>query len=305
MDIANEVAALRAFSRFFTQKIGVLESSYLDSRLTLPEARIVYETGVVGALTASDLVRDLALDAGYLSRLIKGLEERRLLVRRSSTEDARKSLLSLTEEGQKLFRELVERSNAGMSRLLAPLLPDQRKAVAAALETARVHLSAERQEAELVLRDPKPGEGGWIVSAFSKSMIEEFGLSADFEGLVAEIVGKAYSHLDDKGQKIWIAALNGAPVGTVMIVPADDDTAKLRLLVVSPEGRGHNLGRRLVDETIRFSRQAGYKRISLWTHGHLLAARRVYAAAGFVCVATEEAHEYGVDLVNETWVMEL
>ncbi len=305
MTLDRDIAQVRRFSRFYTQHIGVLGPSFLKPDMSLPEARLLHEIGGAPQMTAATLARDLALDPGYVSRLVKGLEERGLIARVPSEQDGRKSFLTLTAAGKAVFADLERRSNAQTERLLAPLSAPERQAVVAHLSGALGLLSGGSKPEEPLLRGPKPGEGGWIVAAFSRAMIEEFGLAPEFEALICDIVAGAIRNTADPRQKIWIAERGGAPVGTVMIVPVDGETAKLRLLVVTPEGRGFKLGETLVAETIRFCRAAGYSRITLWTHAHLISARKIYAAAGFVCVGEERQHAFGRELVDETWVLDL
>ncbi len=301
---------IRSFNRFYTNLIGALDySRHLYTPYTLTEARVLYELNHAPQADAADLRGALTLDAGYLSRLLGRFEKDGLVTRGPSAEDARRQRVALTPRGREAAHLLEERSREQVGTLLGRVPPDRRAQLAAAMSTVRALLS-ESAVPELVgeveLREPGPGELGWIVQRHGELYAQEYGWNADFEALVARIVADYAAHRDPAYERTWIADLGGRPVGTVMCVRDDaPDTARLRLLLVDPEVRGHRLGARLVDECIAFARAAGYRAVVLWTNSVLTSARRIYERAGFELTAEKPHHSYGADLVGQDWRLTL
>jgi DNA-binding MarR family transcriptional regulator/GNAT superfamily N-acetyltransferase len=302
---ADRVAAVRAFNRFYTGRIGVL-GDFLHTQHSLTEARVIYELGHRGIAEVADLRRDLEIDAGYLSRLLSRLEEQGLLVRERSAGDARRQRVRLTDDGEAVFGDLDRRSAAEIGELLDGLGEErQRRLVAAMRVIADVLEDEGPPTGALVLRAPHPGEYGWIVQRHGAVYADEYAWDQTFESLVARIVADYVDHRDPRREAAWIAELDGEPVGCVLCVRQDDDTAKLRLLLVEPRARGHGIGGRLIDECLRFARRAGYERIVLWTNDVLDDARRLYERAGFELLESGAHHAFGHDLVEQTWGREL
>lgn len=300
---ADNIAAVRRFNRFYTQRLGVLQEAWLDSPFTLTEARVLYELTQRDEATATDIGTELGLDAGYLSRLLRSFEKQGLITRRPSAEDARQSFLSLTAKGRKAFRPLEEKSLAQVGGSLDPLsLIDQRRLLAAMGTIMNLLDRREDTSREATLRGPRHGDFGWIVSRHAELYAQEYGWTEPFEGLCAQIVADYVNKLDPKKERCWIAELNGAPVGCVMLVKDDKPgIARVRLLIVDPAARGLGLGKRLTHECIRFARKSGYRGVTLWTHSVLTAARHVYEQAGFTLTASEKRHTWGKDVVAEFW----
>jgi DNA-binding MarR family transcriptional regulator/N-acetylglutamate synthase-like GNAT family acetyltransferase len=300
------VAAVRGFNRFYTQKIGVLSEGLLKSRFSLTEARVLYELTHRERPTATELCGDLGLDAGYLSRILRRFEQQGLIARTASRDDARQSLLTLTAKGRAAFAPLDARSRREIGALMNGLgEPDQAR-LAAAMATVERLLGARRQnEAPYLLRPHQPGDIGWVVHRHGALYAQEYGFDERFEALVAEIVAKFIARFDSKKERCWIAERDGAIIGSVFLVKKSKTAAKLRLLLVEPSARGLGLGARLVEECLRFARQAGYRKITLWTNDVLHAARHIYVKAGFRKVGSERHHSFGHDLVGETWELTL
>ncbi|HEY6755606.1 MAG TPA: helix-turn-helix domain-containing GNAT family N-acetyltransferase [Pseudolabrys sp.] len=305
------VAAVRRFNRFYTRQIGVLRKTYLDSPYSLGEMRVLYELAHRDRLTASDVGRALDLDAGYLSRLLRNFEKRGLISRKTSTKDARQSHLALTARGRKLFAPMEERSQRQAGDMLDKLAPTQQARIVEAM-TAIERLLSEAPPAQsdaqprYTLRDPKAGDFGWVVSRHAELYLQEYEWSDPFEGLCAQIVADFVNNFDAKLERCWIAELNGENVGCVMLVKDDQPgVARVRLLLVDPKARGLGLGARLVDECVRFARSVGYRKVTLWTHSVLSAARHVYEKAGFVLTSSEPRHSWGQNVVAEFWDLEL
>jgi DNA-binding MarR family transcriptional regulator/GNAT superfamily N-acetyltransferase len=300
--------AVRSFNRFYTRRIGVLEESLLGSGLTLSEGRAIFELGRRTEWTAGAMAAELRLDPGYVSRLLAGLDKRKLIARRSSPADGRQTILSLTAEGQQRYSELDQRSASEVSALLDGLSPTDRQRLLSAMGTIAGLLgdTAAAPQVPYVIRPPRPGDIGWVVSRHGVLYTREYGWDDTFEGLVAEIAGAFLKGFDARRERCWIAERDGEMVGAVFLVKGPDaHTAKLRLLYVEPHVRGLGIGARLVDECGQFARSTGYRRIVLWTNSILTSARRIYEAAGYRLIASEPHRSFGHDLVGETWELAL
>ena len=306
-ELDRRIAAVRRFNRFYTQKIGVLEDGLYASPYSLTEVRILYELWVRGKATASELGADLSLDPGYLSRILKAFRRDGLISRRRSEEDARRGELSLTKKGKATFAPLDRRSRDGIARMLAPLPDADQERVVTAMGTIGSALGedAEPAAAEIVLRPPRSGDLGWVVHRHGVLYAREYGWGEDFESIVAEIVARFGTRHDPSAERCWIAEKDGAVVGSVFLVRKSKTVAKLRLLYVEPAARGHGIGGRLVDACVRFAREAGYRRITLWTQSNLASARRIYERAGFVLTKSEPNSISGKPCVAETWDLAL
>jgi DNA-binding MarR family transcriptional regulator len=300
------VQAVRAFNRFYTRRIGALGEKHLESPFSLTETRVLYELAHRDQPTASDIARELGLDAGYLSRILLRFEKRRLLARQRSAIDARESHLQLTAEGRKAFAPLDHGASRQVGDLLARLSPEERGQLVAAMRRIESLLEGKADgEDGIVLRGHRPGDMGWVVHRHGALYAQEYGWDERFEALVAEIAAVFIRNFDPRRERCWIAEKNGVPVGSVFLVRASDDSAKLRLLLVEPSARGSGLGRRLVEECIAFARQCGYRKITLWTQEVLAAARHLYEATGFRLVAQEWQQLFGPEMTAETWEREL
>ena len=305
--IDERIAAARRFNRFYTRQIGVLRRNYLDSPYSLGESRVLYEI-LHRARTASDVSRALDLDAGYLSRMLRNFEKRGLINRQISDEDARQSYLALTALGRKAFAPLEKRSQETVSTMLGKLKPAEQTRLVAAMAEIETLLGGEtapKPEDGYLLRAPRPGDFGWIVSRHAEIYEKEYGWIAPFEGLCAQIVADFVNNFDSKCERCWIAELNGENVGCIMLAKDKPGAARIRLLLVDPKARGLRLGARLVDECLRFARESGYKKITLWTHSVLTAARHIYEKAGFKLMRTERHKSWGRAVVSEHWDLTL
>lgn len=303
----SEVETVRAFNRLYTRKLGILNEGLLQSRFSLAEARVLYEIANRETPPASVLAEELGVDAGYLSRILRRLQNLGLLARRKSHLDARQRLLSLTSKGRTEFARLNERSSREIEELLKPLSVSERGRLTEAMRTIGELLApdARRAAETFVLRPHRVGDMGHVVKRQSEIYHDEYGWNGEFEALVAKIAGDFLDNFQPDKEYCWIAERRGEPVGSVFLVRKDDEVAKLRMLYVDSQARGLGVGGRLVEECVRFARRAGYRRITLWTQSVLVAARRIYERNGFRLVDQKPHHSFGADLIGETWELEL
>ncbi len=301
----SQVKAVRRFNRFFTRRIGVLDP-YLGSDLSLTDVRVLYELAHREGLSATVLQRELGVDGGYLSRILKGFEAAGWLQRTPNPADGRRSLLHLTEAGHAAFAPLQQKSREEAAALLAPLVPAQRAEAVAAMARLEALLDAPPSPTRTVLlRDPAPGDIGWVVQQHGEVYGREYGWNIEFEALVADIAAQFVRKFQPQWEKCWIAELDGEHVGAVFVVRKSATVAQLRMLILAPHARGLGLGARLTDEAIAFARAKSYRKMVLWTNSCLTAARGIYAKRGFVLDKSEAYEGFGQQLVGETWSLRL
>jgi DNA-binding MarR family transcriptional regulator/GNAT superfamily N-acetyltransferase len=304
-----QVAEIRRFNRFYTRQIGLLQEGLLSSPFSLTEVRVLYEIAHGKQPTAVELCRGLGLDAGYVSRILRSFEKRALIARTRSNSDGRQQFLSLTAKGQRTFAPLEARSNEQVAGLLEKVSRSQQKQLIHAMHTIESAIDPDQSKDDrngYVLRPHQPGDMGWVVHRHGALYWKEYGYDERFEALVAEIVSEFIQNFDPKRERCWIAEKDGEIMGSVFVVAKSKTVAKLRLLLVEPTARGLGIGRRLVEECVRFARQAGYRKMMLWTQSELGAARHLYQQAGFERIARQPHKSWGRnDLVAETWAMPL
>jgi DNA-binding MarR family transcriptional regulator/N-acetylglutamate synthase-like GNAT family acetyltransferase len=303
---AAHVAAVRAFSRFYTREIGILNEGLLESPFSLTQARVLYELANGGEQTAHELRRALDLDAGYLSRILAGFERQALVTRRPAPQDGRQTIFALTEQGRITFDQL-DRASADQVRSMLDCLgaEEQRQLVGAMRRIERLWGEACEATVPYVLRPHQVGDMGWIVHRHGVLYAREYGWDETFEALVAEITAQFVRSYDPRRERCWIAEVDGEIVGSVFLVRHSDEVAKLRLLYVEPKARGRGIGRRLVEKCIKAARAIGYRHLVLWTNDVLVAARHIYETAGFRLIEEEPHHSFGKDLVGQTWQLDL
>jgi len=306
----DHITAVRRFNRFYTRQLGVLRKTYLDSPYSLGEARLLYEIAQRHSSTASEIVRALDLDGGYLSRTLRNFEKRGLIQRQVSARDSRQSHIALSASGRKAFAPLDRRSQREAGATLEKLNPADQARLVAAMNTIETLLDNQAdaravKASEIKLRAPVPGDFGWIIKRHAELYAQEYGWVAPFEGVCAQIVADFINNYDRKRERCWIAEIDGENAGTVMLAKDSAKVARIRLLLLEPGARGIGLGARLVDECIRFARRAGYKKITLWTHSVLTAARHIYQKAGFKLMRTERHGSWGRPVVSEYWDLDL
>jgi DNA-binding MarR family transcriptional regulator/GNAT superfamily N-acetyltransferase len=306
MESSERIEPVRRFGRFYTRYLGFLEEGLLKSPFPLPEARLIYEIAHHGETTAGELGEELGLDPGYVSRLLRRLNEQGIVDKRPSTSDGRVTLLTLTEEGLNAFANLNGASRSQIEGMLGGLTDADQQRLVQAMSTIESVLGAEPEHrVPYILRPHQPGDMGWVVQRHGVLYNREYGWDEQFEALVAEIVSRFINDFDPKRERCWIAEKDGVNVGSVFLIRNTDSVAQLRLLLVEPEARGLGVGKRLVSECTRFARQARYEKIMLWTNDVLHAARHIYELEGYGLVKEEPHHSFGHDLVGQFWELTL
>jgi DNA-binding MarR family transcriptional regulator/N-acetylglutamate synthase-like GNAT family acetyltransferase len=303
--LRHRAERVRQFNRFYTRQIGLLHEGLLESPFSLTEMRVLYELAQREQTTASQLVADLNLDPGYLSRILRGFQNKRLIRRTTSRTDARQQQIALSPSGHSTFLPYDERSTQEVAAMLQQLPPAGQERLLDAIRTIERLLGPPSKAPAYLLREHRPGDIGWVIERHGALYASEYGWTMEFEALVAEIAAAFLNHLDPARERCWIAERDGVNLGCVFLVKKDDHTAKLRLLLVEPQARGLGIGRRLVHECIAFARKAGYRKITLWTQSILLPARQLYADAGFRLLESKPNRSFGADLISETWDLDL
>lgn len=310
---SDEIAAFRRFNRRYTRFIGTLQEGLLDTPYSLSEARVMYELATRRRPFAKEIAAELGMDAGYLSRILSKFQEAGLLKRAASPEDGRQTYLTLTSEGRAAFRNLNTRSDRQARSTLGGFAPASRsklirsmRAIEEALDTT-ANASEQRIASPFTLRTHRPGDMGWVVHREGALYAQEYGWDESFEALAARVVADFIDHFDPTRERCWMAERDGESLGHIFLVkhPEREGVAKLRLLLVEPTARGMGVGHALVTECVRFAREAGYSKITLWTQSILTAAHRIYRHAGFRLVSEEPHHSFGKDLIAQTWELDL
>jgi DNA-binding MarR family transcriptional regulator/GNAT superfamily N-acetyltransferase len=305
-DLHQRVEAVRRFNRFYIKQIGLLHEKLLRSEFSLTEARVIFELARQEQTTASQLINELGLDGGYVSRILRQFEKRGFLAKKPSPTDGRLTLLQFREKGRKAFAAIDASSREQIETVLKSLPTDGQRRLVEAMNTIAGLLGAKpEQRVPYLLRHHRPGDMGWVVRRHGMLYAEEYGWDEKFEALVAGIVSNFIQRYDPRREGCWMAEREGEIVGSVFLVKKSKIAAKLRLLLVEPKARGLGIGTRLVQECARFARQAGYRKIVLWTNSILHAARHIYQAEGYRLIHEEPHHSFGHDLIGETWELEL
>ena len=305
MAINPHIENIRSFNRFYTRQIGVLNGGFLRSPFSLTEVRVLYELAHRERTTATELIRELGIDAGYLSRMLLAFHRAGLLGKRASSADGRQTELRLSAKGRREFRKLEARQRVDVARMLQPLQPKHRRELLTAMGSIERLLAQEKQLPSVTLRHHQPGDMGWITHRQAVLYNQEYGWNEEYEALIAEIMARFLRNFDARYERCWVAERDGEIVGSVFCVRKSKTVAQLRLLYVEPSMRGSGLGTHLVNECIAFARKHGYRKLTLWTNSVLHSARRIYERAAFKMAAEEKHHSFGKDLVGQNWDLKL
>ena len=301
----RRVDGIRRFNRLYTQRIGLLTDTFLRTPYTLAETRVLWELAQQDSTSPGELASTLGMDAGYLSRIVRRFEQQGFVTRSSSPADGRRVELALTAQGRQAFAPMNERQHNDIAILLQALPAERQERVVRAMAEIESALVPGARRGEILLRDPEPGDFGWVVERHAALYGSEYGFGGSFEGDVAEIIAAYVAHFQPDLERCWIAERDGVRCGSVFMVRENDTTARLRLLLLEPSARGSGLGRRMVRTCIDFARGNGYESIVLWTHSVLAAARAIYESEGFILVSTQSNAKWGPVLTSETWELVL
>jgi DNA-binding MarR family transcriptional regulator/GNAT superfamily N-acetyltransferase len=300
--MSDQIDDIRAFNRFYTRQIGLLDEHFNDSPLSLPEARVLYEIDARGHTTARELLKALRMDRGYLSRMLARFAAAGLTAASPNLTDRRSSHIALTTDGDIIAERLNRKSNDAVATLIGPLDAGQRARLVDAMRTIRTVLG-DIEPTPVVLRPHRLGELGWMIHRQGVLYNQQYGWNGEFEALIAGIYSEYERSPSDPPRNLWVAEWNGEVAGSIFCMPSEGlpGSAQLRMLYVEPVARGQGIGGRLVEQCVAFARDAGYERMRLWTHSIQEGARRIYAAAGFTIVESEPHRSFGRDLVSEIW----
>lgn len=305
----QRVGAVRRFSRFYTRRLGLLQDRFLESKFSLSQGRVLYELAQRPGCTATDIVAALALDHGYLSRILRDFEALGLITRKRAKQDGRQMVLSLTAKGHLAFGELDKRSQDDAGAMLSHLSEPEQARVVAAMDTIETLIAREGASSSrsCTLRGHRAGDMGWVVAKHGELYAKEYGWDSTIEAITAEIVAAFLKNFDRTRERCWIAEIDGETVGSIFLVRDGEreGVARIRLLIVDPKARGLGIGRDLVDRSIAFARECGYRSITLWTHADLVAARAIYERCGFRRTRQWVHEDFGKPLQSETWDLTL
>ena len=303
----THIADIRAFNRFYTRQLGLLNEHIARSEFSLAEGRVLYEIARLGHTTGVDLVQLLGADPAYVSRILQRLTKLGLIASSPIPSDRRRNSIALTKEGDAEVEKLDDLNSRAVESLLARTDPAERDALVAAMKTIQLILGDEpTPPAPIILRGPRIGDLGWLTYRNGVLYNQQFGWDGGFEALAAGIYEEFHNLPDSPPKNLWIAERNGKILGSVFVIPKDgsSETAKLRMLYVEPEARGLGIGTLLVKQVVSFAREKGYRRIWLWTQENLTSARKIYAAQGFELIGSEPHNSFGKELISEYWQLE-
>ncbi len=304
--LAHRAETFRRFNRFYTQKIGVLQDRPYAGPFSLAELRVLYELAHQEKPTAVEINRKLGLDQGYLSRILRKFERLGLLGRTRSDTDRRVIHLALTAEGLAALAPLDARAHEDVAAMLRDRSDSEQVRLLDAMHTVEEILGrAPARGVTCFLRAHRPGDLGWVIERHGSLYARERRWDEKFEGLVAGIVASFAAERDPLRERCWIAEKDGERVGCVFLVAKSKTVAQLRLLLVEPGARGRGIGSRLIDECVQFAREAGYRKVVLWTDSGLAAARRLYERARFTKTGEKRHESFGHELVSQTWELDL
>jgi DNA-binding MarR family transcriptional regulator/GNAT superfamily N-acetyltransferase len=305
MTDALQIAEIRRFNRAFARWLGLFDEHYSKTDYSPAESRLFHELAAAGHSNGADLARAMGVDPAYLSRMLQKFVAEGLVAVSPSVSDRRRNQLALTTDGDKAAARVEAAADGAIADLIAPLSEAERSELVSAMQTIVRILDNEDSGASIILRPHHIGDVAYVVARQSQIYAGEFGWDGSYEALAAEIGGKFLQEFDPASEGCWIAERDGRIIGSVFVVDAGQGVAQLRLLYVEPEARGLGVGKLLVDQVVRFARDKRYARIRLWTQASLVAARKLYASAGFTLTESKPHHSFGKDLIGEYWELKL
>ena len=301
----TRIAEIRRFNRAFARWLGLFDEHYSKTDYSPAESRLFYELSEAGHTNSAALARAMGVDPAYLSRMVHKLVGAGLVAIAPSGTDKRSNQLALTTDGDGAAANVEAAADLAIADLIAPLSESERRELVSAMQVIARILDSEDGAASIILRPHRIGDVAHVVARQARLYAEEFGWDGSYEALAAEIGGQFLQEFDPATESCWIAERDGRVIGSVFVVDAAQGVAQLRLLYVEPEVRGLGVGKLLVDQVVRFARDKRYGKIRLWTQASLVAARKLYGAAGFTLTESKPHHSFGKDLVGEYWELKL
>jgi DNA-binding MarR family transcriptional regulator/GNAT superfamily N-acetyltransferase len=305
------ISDVRAFNRFYTRQLGLLNEHIAASDFSLAEGRVLYEIAQRGYTTGRELAAALKVDPAYVSRILMKLLGEGLAASSPRIGDKRSTTIALTKDGDEAVEKLHELNSRAVAAVLASIDEGELPALVAAMKMIQRIMGEDSEPAPpapIILRGPRIGDLGFLTQRNGVLYNRQFGWDGGFEALVAGIYRDFHDLPVIPAKSLWVAERNSRILGSVFVIPFERsaEIAQLRMLYVEPEARGMGIGTLLVKQVVTFAREHGYRRIRLWTQENLTSARRIYAAAGFRPVGDSEPHHsFGKDLISEFWELEL
>lgn len=302
---SEEIEKFRSFSRYFTERIALLEEHYAESGLSLTEARIIYALGQETVMTSKALCEKLGLDAGYVSRILKAFEARELVHKRASTTDRRSIDVLLALKGRKLHDHFQESINEAVGRLLGDMSGQKRMQMMRALQFIERSFGDPAAMPGVQYRTPQTGDISYVVYRQALLYYQAYGWDQRFESLLHHIADEFVMKFKPDRERAWIAEYGGEIVGSIFIVEQEPDIAQLRMLYVEPHVQGMGIGKKLLEKAVEFARDKNYRSVRLWTNDVLHRARMMYERAGFRMLESMPNTEFGEGLTAQIWELVL
>lgn len=291
----------------YMQKIGILEEQIFGSTFTPAELRVLNEIAFQKETTASTLARDLKMDNGYLSRILQGFEQKGLIAKEKSREDARQFRILFTAKGQKASSDVLEEAQKIMLNIVSPLPVEDQIRLVAAMSTIDYivneagHFDTHRVRAPFTLRPHRLGDIGRIIHTYAVQFAADYGWNHEFEAELAERSAAFIRNYNPARERCWIAEIDGHLVGAVFLADRSDDVCEALLPYVAPEARGMGIGSNILGEVVRFAKGVGYKKMTMRTESVLDFAVNMFKLAGMQLVRETPHRRFGRDSIGQDW----
>lgn len=305
MNIVNksDILDIREFNRFYTRILGLVNQFILDSPFTLMEARILFDIGYSKECCANLLTKNLSIDPGHLSRILRKFEDKGYITKEKSKKDARTYMLNLTNYGKEVLNDLEEKSNNQIHQLIHDLDKYALSKLISSMKYIEETLKCDMYP--INIRSFKLKDINHIIDRHEKLYKSEYGFDKSFKNYVSDAIYKFTNTFDKDNENIWIAEHKGKTIGSIALVKVDNTTAQLRWFLIEPNMRGAGLGKRLISTLLYFARQKGYTHIFLDTISDVHAARHLYKSNGFILSNKHSHNIWGKRLTEERWTMNL
>ncbi len=301
------VSVIRRSSRLMVRELGFMSSTLASTSYSPSAVHTLVEIALRKQMTASQLVQLLGLEKSSVSRMLARLIAAGELEEVISTEDARAKSLRLTTKGHETVSKINTFSNERVVSAIKCLAPAQQQTIsegltlyANALQACRESGNETHPDELTIVQGYIPGMIGRIAEMHGSYYAREHHFGRFFEAKVATGLAEFSERLDKPCNQIWLAMMNGRIVGSVAIDGEDlaPGEAHLRWFILDDGCRGQGVGKKLLNEAIRFCDSVGFSAVHLWTFNKLTAARRLYESFGFTLVKEWEGDQWG-SLITE------